>query len=96
MELVIAALRDVHQRARRRWTPCPSIVKRLNACIRARTCGGFEQDDIAGVGIERRIKIDQINAFILQMLAQNIKVVTIIERVGHHQLLASASAERKA
>ena len=54
-----------------------------NARIAVRAFGGLEQDVVIGVRIERRVEIDQINALVRDMLAQDVEIVPEIELVGH-------------
>lgn len=61
----------------------PGIVKRLDLRLALHPVRGLEQHIVSGVGVERRVKIDQIGAFVGDMLAQNTHIIAVIELVGH-------------
>ena len=62
--------------------PVPSILERLN--LRSASVAGraAEKDIVVGFGIERRVKVDQINASRLKF-AQYLKAAPEIQRVFH-------------
>src|SRR3546814_5625023 len=61
----------------------PGILERLDLRVAVRAFGRFEQHVVIGVRIERRVEIDQINAAIRDMFAQDVEIVPEIERAGH-------------
>jgi hypothetical protein len=64
--------------------PLPGILERLDLrrSLRAVTLG--EQDVVAGVGIERRIEVDEIDALIGDVSPEHVEVVAVIEQVIWH------------
>jgi hypothetical protein len=59
----------------------PSIVKGLDLRLALMPVRRPEENIVTGVRVERRIEIDEIDALIGDVLAQNGEVVAIIERV---------------
>ena len=45
----------------------------------------MKQDVVAGLGIERRVEIDQVYALAGDMLTKHMEVVAVIESVWHNQ-----------
>jgi hypothetical protein len=68
----------------------PGIVKSLDLRLALVPVRRPEEQIVIGVGIERRIEIDEIDALVLDVLAQNGKVVTIKECVAGRCLLHQA------
>ena len=66
-----------------RVVPVPGILERLDLRVAVVAFGRFEQDVVVGVRIERRIEIDQVHALVLYVIAQDVEIVAVIERVGH-------------
>ncbi len=56
--------------------------------------GRFEEEIIVALGIERRVKVDQVNGFGCDALAQDIQVITEVELVHAREfyLLKTAAA----
>ena len=73
--------------------PMPRVVERLNL-RRREFAGRLAKEHVVGrVGVERRIEIDQIDALVRHMLAQDGEVVPEVEfvaPVGHNGMLAGA------
>ena len=65
----------------------PCILKRLYLAVCRCSGGRFEQYVVIGVRIERRVEIDKVNAFTCDLVAQYVKVIAIIEPVGHGYVL---------
>jgi hypothetical protein len=42
---------------------------------------GYETGRVIGVGIERRIEVDEIYRFILDVFAKDLKIIAVLERV---------------
>ena len=55
----------------------PGIVKGLDLRLALMPVRRLEQQIVIGVGIERRIEIDEIDALVFDVLAQNGKIVAI-------------------
>jgi hypothetical protein len=68
---------------KRTVVPVPGVIKRLNLRGALGAARAFKQHVIAGVGIERRVQIDQVNALIADAVAQNLQVVAVIQMIGH-------------
>lgn len=83
MQLVVAALRNVHQRVVRTRPPLPGVVKGFDAGVGASARCALEQHIIGGVGIEGRVQIDKIDRLVLHMRAQHIQIVAIVKPVLH-------------
>ena len=46
----------------------------------------LEQHIVDGAGIERRIEIDEIDALVLDVIAQDIEIVAVEQRIGGRRL----------
>ncbi len=66
-----------------RQRPVPGIVERLDLRLALVAVRRLEQHIVGGVGIERRVEIDEIDALAGDVLAQHREVVTIEQLVGH-------------
>ena len=64
-----------------RIRPVPCIIKRLNLRLAIIPRRGFEENIIIRIRIERRIKIDKINALILDLVSENREIIAIKERI---------------
>ena len=62
--------------------PVPGILERLDLRVAVVAFGRFEQDVVVGVRIERRVEVDQVHAFGAHVIAQDVEIVAVIERVG--------------
>lgn len=58
------------------------VIESCNLRFGGRTALVFEQYVVRMVGIERRVKIDQVNAFIWDILAKKIQVIAIKQDVA--------------
>jgi hypothetical protein len=56
----------------------PGILKSCNLSFRLYTLGTLKQNVIVGVGIERRVKVDQVYAFVWNLFAENIQIISEI------------------
>ena len=65
-----------------RVVPVPGILERLDLRVAVVAFGRFEQDVVVGVRIERRVEVDQVHAFGAHVIAQDVEIVAVIERVG--------------
>jgi hypothetical protein len=68
----------------RRLVPCPAILKRLD--LRSGLGSMLpEQHIVIGTRIERRIEVDEIHRFGVDMLPEDLEVVAVVEKVrlGH-------------
>ena len=63
--------------------PMPCVFKSFDLRLALLATRGFEQYIIIGVRIELRIKLNQINAFILDVFAQHIQIIAIVKRIDH-------------
>jgi hypothetical protein len=79
----MAAGQNLVEGARGRLVPVPGVVERLDLRRRLRAARRLEQHVVGGVRIERRVEIDEIDAFAGDAGAQHSEIVTIIELVGH-------------
>ena len=43
-----------------------------------------EEDVVVGVGVEGRIKVDQVHRFVVDVAAEDVEVVAVVEDVGLH------------
>ena len=41
-----------------------------------------EQDVVIGIGVERRVQINEINRLVLDVAAENVQVVPVVEKIG--------------
>ena len=55
----------------------PGILERLHLRVTVVAVRRLEQQIVIGVGIERRIEIDEIDALVFDVLTQNGKIVAI-------------------
>ena len=78
----IARLHHLVERLLGAWRPVPSIVEGLDLRLRLVPVRRLEKHVIGRVRIERRIEIDEINALVGDVVAQDGEVVAIIERVA--------------
>ena len=67
----------------RRFRPVPCVVERLNLRLASMPVRRLEQHIVSGFGVERRIEIDQIDAFVGDVFAQHLEIVAIEQLVGH-------------
>ncbi|MGI8568447.1 MAG: hypothetical protein ACR2KT_04960 [Methylocella sp.] len=65
-----------------RLVPMPRIVKNLDLRLALVPIRRLEEDIISGVGIKGRIEIDEIDALVFDVLAQNGEIVAIKKRVA--------------
>ena len=73
---------DVLVGALRLQAPAPRVVERGDLRRRIRAAALAEQDVVGGFGVERRIEIDQVDAFVADALAQDVQIVPEVETVG--------------
>jgi hypothetical protein len=61
--------------------PFPSIIKGfdLGCCLGAGLIG--EEDVVTGVAVQGRVKVDQVHRLVLDVAAQDVQVVAIVEQV---------------
>ena len=59
----------------------PGIIEGGDLCRRLFAALFAEQDVIGGVGVEGRVEVDQVNAFSVDVLAQDVEVVAEVEFV---------------
>ena len=79
----VAAVRDAVERVLRAVVPLPGILERLDLGIGAGGAGrGAEQHIVAGVRIERRVEVDQVDAAVRDVAAQDVQIVAVIKVVG--------------
>jgi hypothetical protein len=57
----------------------PAILERLDLAVRGRALGRLEEDVVVGVGVERRVEIDQVDALVRNVLAQHLQIVAIVK-----------------
>ena len=48
---------------------------------------GTEGDIVIGVGVERRIEVDQVHALVAHVFAQHVEVVAVVEGIGHGAIM---------
>ncbi len=73
----------------------PGVLERFDLRVRVLPLRRLEKDIVIGVRIERRVEIDEVHAFIRDMLAQNMQIVAEVERVGHTSPVTQRSADSK-
>jgi hypothetical protein len=62
----------------------PGIAERPKLRFGLFTRRFFEDHVIIAIAVEGRFEIDEINALVGDMLAQNLQVVAVVEGVGHN------------
>ena len=62
--------------------PMPSVVERGDLRRRLFAALLAEEDVVGGVGVEGRVEVDQVDAFVGDVLAQDVEVVAEVEFVG--------------
>ncbi len=75
-------LHQIFVRMLRAFAPVPRVVKCFNLRVRFRAALVLEQHVVRTIRVERRIEIDQVNAFIRDMLAQDGQIVAVEKCVG--------------
>ena len=64
-----------------RIVPMPRVVKGLDLGGRLGTPLAAEQDVVAGVGVEGRVKVDEVYRLVFYVAAQNVQVVAVVQGV---------------
>jgi len=59
--------------------PVPGVVERLDLRLRPRAGRRAEQDIVGGLRVERRVEINEVHASGIDMFAQYVEVVAIVQ-----------------
>src|SRR5208283_5027209 len=59
----------------------PCVFKRCNLGLRLRPIPFSKKDVISGLGIERRVKVNQIHGFVGYVLSEDLEVIAEVELV---------------
>ena len=68
-------------RPRRSSARCPRTPR--SARRRLSPLGRLEQHVVAGVGVERRVEVDEIDALVAMLVAEHLEIVAVVELVRH-------------
>lgn len=61
--------------------PVPGIPKSLDLGLRLFAGRRSEKDIVTGLTVEGRIKVNQVNAFVLNVLFQDVEIVAVVQMV---------------
>lgn len=61
--------------------PCPGIRKGLNLACGFAFVFFREEDVVIGIGIERRVQINEVDGFVFDMQTHHVQIIAIIEQV---------------
>jgi hypothetical protein len=53
----------------------------MNLCRRLRAVALLEEDVVVLVGLEWRVEVDEVNRLVLDVTAQDVKVVAVVEQI---------------
>ena len=73
----------------------PSVLERLNLRVGLRAVLLGEQDVVVGVGVERRVEVDQVDRLILDVAAEDVEVVAVVENVLRDARRRQAALRRR-
>ena len=76
------------------FAPMPRVFKRRDLRLALVPLGRFEQEIVVALGVERRIKVDQVNGFVREVVAQDVKVVAE-EKLIHVREIREARRRRQ-
>src|ERR1039457_6422514 len=57
------------------FAPMPRVFKRRDLRLALVPLGRFEQEIVVALGVERRVEVDEVNGFVLEVLAEHLQVV---------------------
>ena len=66
------------------FVPPPSVLERLNLRCRLRPITFCEQHVVAGVRVEGRIEVDQVDGLVVDVATEDVQVVAVVELVLGH------------
>ena len=74
--------------------PAPCVLEGSDLCGGVLAGALAEQDVVRRIGVERRVEVDEVNALVSDVLAEDVEVVAEVELVspvvcGHSRVLAS-------
>lgn len=78
-----AGLHDLLVVMRGRRVPSPGVGKRFDLGVRRRPLRLLEEDVVAGVRVERRVEVDQVDALILDVPTEHVQVVAVAQGAAH-------------
>ena len=61
------------------FAPVPAIFEGGYRCVAVVALGGFEEEVVIALGVEGRVEIDEVNRLVLDVLAQDVEVVAVVE-----------------
>lgn len=72
--------------------PVPRVLEGFNLRLARLSLGRFEQEIVVALGIERRVEVDEVNRFGRNVVAEDVKVVAVIELIHGRRVCAGNRA----
>ena len=83
-DAVVAGAEDFGVLLRGFQAPFPGVLERLDLGLGLLPALLGEQHVVVGVGIERRVEIDQVHRLVVHVAPKDVEVVAVVEQVARH------------